>query len=166
MVEMSGDAVCGLHHAQGDEERGFPDLASKPRLTVSPGLAAKSVASGFPVWASNLTAMVWWFGPQNHCDGFLVWASKPKGLPFVGCATKPMEDEDGARHTSRFSGLLRLKASRARVSQSDLKTSGGAARMVHVVSSWRLRGDEAEEGQTDVMGYIRLFYLNFIFSLY
>jgi hypothetical protein len=56
---MSGDAVCGLHHAQGDEERVFPDLASKPRLTVSPGLAAKSVASGFPVWASNLTAMVW-----------------------------------------------------------------------------------------------------------
>jgi hypothetical protein len=22
-IEMSGDAVCGLHHAQGDEEHGF-----------------------------------------------------------------------------------------------------------------------------------------------
>jgi hypothetical protein len=23
MIERPGDAVCGLHHAQGDEERGF-----------------------------------------------------------------------------------------------------------------------------------------------
>jgi hypothetical protein len=23
MIERSGDAMCGLHHAQGDEERGF-----------------------------------------------------------------------------------------------------------------------------------------------
>jgi hypothetical protein len=22
-IERSGDAVCGLHHARGDEERGF-----------------------------------------------------------------------------------------------------------------------------------------------
>jgi hypothetical protein len=34
-IGRSGDAVCGLHHAQGDEERGFLDLASKPRSTVS-----------------------------------------------------------------------------------------------------------------------------------
>jgi hypothetical protein len=27
----SGDAVCSLHRAQGDEERGFLGLASKPR---------------------------------------------------------------------------------------------------------------------------------------
>jgi hypothetical protein len=37
----------------------------------------------------------WWrvsrFGPQNHRDGFLVWALKPSGLRFVGCATKPIE---------------------------------------------------------------------------
>jgi hypothetical protein len=34
--------------------------------------------------------------------------------------------EDGVGHTSRSGGLLHLKASHARVSQSVLKTSGGA----------------------------------------
>jgi hypothetical protein len=42
------------------------------------------------------------------------------------------------RHTSRSSGLFCVKASRARVSQSDLKIGGGAAQMVHVTSPWRL----------------------------
>jgi hypothetical protein len=52
-IGWSGDAVCDLHHAQGDEELGFLGLASKLRSTVSPRLASKSVASGFPVWASK-----------------------------------------------------------------------------------------------------------------
>jgi hypothetical protein len=43
-IETLGDAVCGVHHAQGDEERGFLGLSSKPRSTVSPGLASKLVA--------------------------------------------------------------------------------------------------------------------------
>jgi hypothetical protein len=51
-VERSTDAMCGLYHAWGDKERGFLNLASKPRSTVSSGLASKPVASGFPVWAS------------------------------------------------------------------------------------------------------------------
>jgi hypothetical protein len=34
--------------------------------------------------------------------------------------------EDSAGHASRSSGLFRLKASHARVSQSGLKTGGGA----------------------------------------
>jgi hypothetical protein len=34
MIEKSGDAVCGLHHAQEDEEREFFGLASKPRSMV------------------------------------------------------------------------------------------------------------------------------------
>jgi hypothetical protein len=34
MIERSGDAVCGLHRAQGDEECGFLSLTSKPRSTV------------------------------------------------------------------------------------------------------------------------------------
>jgi hypothetical protein len=58
-IERSGDTVCVLHRAQGNEERGFHGLASKPRLTVSPSLASKSTVSGFPVWASKLTATVW-----------------------------------------------------------------------------------------------------------
>jgi hypothetical protein len=48
-IKRSGDAVCGLHRARGDEECGFLDLASKQRLTVSLGLLSKQVASGFPV---------------------------------------------------------------------------------------------------------------------
>jgi hypothetical protein len=48
-IKRSGDAMCGLHHAQGDEECMFLCLASKPRSTISPGLAYKSVATGFPV---------------------------------------------------------------------------------------------------------------------
>jgi hypothetical protein len=41
MIERSGDVVCGLHRAQGDEECGFLRLASKPRSTGFPGLASK-----------------------------------------------------------------------------------------------------------------------------
>jgi hypothetical protein len=37
-----------------------------------------------------------------------------------------MEDEDGTGHASRSSGLFHVKASRARISQSGLKTDGGA----------------------------------------
>jgi hypothetical protein len=47
MIEMSDDAVCGLHHAQGDEEREFLRLATKPR------------SSSFPIWTSKSVAPVW-----------------------------------------------------------------------------------------------------------
>jgi hypothetical protein len=49
----------------------------------------------------------------------------------------------------RSSGLLCMEANRARVSQSGLKTDGGATWMVHMASSWRLRGSEAEDGRFD-----------------
>jgi hypothetical protein len=52
-IERSGDAMCGLYHAQGDEEREFLGLASKPRSTVSSSLASK------------LMATVSYFRPQN-----------------------------------------------------------------------------------------------------
>jgi hypothetical protein len=71
------------------------------------------------------------------------------------------EDENGAGHTSRSSGLLRLEASWARVSQSSLKIERGMAQMVHVASSWRSQGDEAEDGWVNVMSCIRVFYPNF-----
>jgi hypothetical protein len=47
------------------------------------------------------------------------------------------------------------------VSQSSLKTGGGVTRMVHVASSWRLRGDGAEDGRVDATDCIGLFYPNF-----
>jgi hypothetical protein len=46
-IEKSGDAVCGMHRAQGDEERRCLCLASKPRLT------------GFPIWTSKPASAVW-----------------------------------------------------------------------------------------------------------
>jgi hypothetical protein len=72
------------------------------------------------------------------------------------------EDEDGVRHASRSNCLLRLKASRVMVSQSDLKTCGGTVRMVHVALLLRYCGVEAKDKRIDVTGCIRLFYLNFI----
>jgi hypothetical protein len=51
MIERSGDAMCSLYRAQGDEERGFLGLASKSRSTVSLGLASKPVATDLMVWS-------------------------------------------------------------------------------------------------------------------
>jgi hypothetical protein len=65
MIERSGDTVCGLHCAQGDEERGFLGLASKPRLMVSSSLASKLLATILMVW------------PQNHLLGFPSLGLKP-----------------------------------------------------------------------------------------
>jgi hypothetical protein len=55
-----------------------------------------------------------------------------------------------------------VKASRARVSQSALKTGGGAARMVHVVSSRILCRGQVEDGRVDVMSYIEPYYPCFV----
>jgi hypothetical protein len=67
-----------------------------------------------------------WFGRKTGGEGFLVWASKPSKLWFFGCTTKPTRGCDSVGHASRSSGLLHVKASLARVSQSALKTDGGA----------------------------------------
>jgi hypothetical protein len=48
------------------------------------------------------------------------------------------EDQDDVGHALRSSSLLCIEASRARVSQSSLKTGEGVTQMMHVASSWRL----------------------------
>jgi hypothetical protein len=55
-----------------------------------------------------------WFGPQNQAD--------------FGLSVAPQNRwrEVGAGHASRSSGFLRVEASMTRVSQSGLKTGGGA----------------------------------------
>jgi hypothetical protein len=70
-----------------------------------------------------------WFGPQNQV-----------GYVFSVAPQNQRENEDIVGHTSRSSSLLHLEASRARVSQSSLKTGGGVA------LSWRLCGDEVKDG--------------------
>jgi hypothetical protein len=77
---------------------GFSGLASKSVPTVSWLSLKTNVVESFPVWTSKPIVTVWWFGPQNHRDGFLVWTSKPSRLRFVGCAIKPTE---GGRHMTR-----------------------------------------------------------------
>jgi hypothetical protein len=64
-------------------------------------------------------------------------------------------------HPLRSSSLIHLEASRARVSQFNLKTSGGTTWMVHVTSLRRSCAGEAEDGRVNAIGYISLFYLNF-----
>jgi hypothetical protein len=59
------------------------------------------------------------------------------------------EDKDSAGHASRSSSLLHLKASWARISQSSLKTSGGAAQIVHVASLRNSHGDDVEDEWMD-----------------
>jgi hypothetical protein len=118
-VERSGDAVCSLHRAQGDEERMFLGLASKPKSMVYPGLASKSGASGFRFGLQKrqlrfgdlglkITVTVSWFGSQNRV-----------GYGLLVVPQYRWEDEDGIGHASRFNGLLCLEASRSRVFQSD-----------------------------------------------
>jgi hypothetical protein len=51
MIERSGDAVCGLHRAQGDEEHEFLGLALKARSTICQWFSLKITGSGFLDWA-------------------------------------------------------------------------------------------------------------------
>jgi hypothetical protein len=79
-----------------------------------PGLGFKSGSYGFGDLGLKITATVSWFGPQNQA-GF-------------GLSVAPQNQwrEVSMGHASRSSGLLGVEASLARVSQSGLKTGGGA----------------------------------------
>jgi hypothetical protein len=101
-IEMSGDAICGLLHAQGDEEREFPGLASKSRSMVSPNLASKSVATVLMVW------------PQNHLFEFSRLSLKTDNCSLVIWPTKSSQ---------RFLGLG-LKIKWAIIYQLRYKTNG------------------------------------------
>jgi hypothetical protein len=81
----------------------FASLASKLMAAVFPGLASKLVVGflvepqnqgggGFPglgLKTGSSDLVIW---HQNHSDDFLIWASKPNMLWFVGCATKSTEE--------------------------------------------------------------------------
>jgi hypothetical protein len=49
VVRRSGDAVCGLYHAQEDEEHVFLALASKPRWTVCQWFGLKTIGTGLVI---------------------------------------------------------------------------------------------------------------------
>jgi hypothetical protein len=89
MINRSGDTVCGLHHAQGDEEREFLSLASKPRSTVSPGLASKSVATVLVVWPQNHSLGFPGLGLKTGCYNLVIWPTKSPQR-FLGLGLKTM----------------------------------------------------------------------------
>jgi hypothetical protein len=99
----------------------FSSLASILVATVSPGLASKPWSVGpqnrqlwFVDLGLKITATVSWFGPQNQA-GF-----------DLSVASQNQWREVSAGHALRSSDLLRVEVSLARVSQSGLKTGGGA----------------------------------------
>jgi hypothetical protein len=77
-IKRLGDAVCGLHHARGDEERGFLGWASKLRLTVCQWFGLKTTGTVFFGLTSKSVAMVSSIWPQNWWQRLLCWASKPR----------------------------------------------------------------------------------------
>jgi hypothetical protein len=97
----------------------------------------------------KITATVSWFGPQKQ------WG--------LGLSVAPQNQrrEVGMGHASRSSGLLCVKASLARVSQSGLKTGGRGTAGGTCGTIVRLRRRQIEDGRVDAMGCIRLCYLTF-----
>jgi hypothetical protein len=119
---------------------GFGDLSLKITAIVS-WLWPQNWCLQFGDLGPKITTIVSWFEPQNHV-----------GYGLLVALQNRWEDEDGVGHASGSSGLLRLEASQARVSQSCLEIGGGAAWMVHVTSSRRSRGSEAKDGRFDGVG--------------
>jgi hypothetical protein len=79
-----------------------------------PSLGPQNWPLRFGFLSIKITATVSWFGPQNHVGFGLLVAPQNRWR------------EVSAGHASRSGGLLRVEASLARVSQSGLKTGGGA----------------------------------------
>jgi hypothetical protein len=77
-------------------------------------LGLKTGSYGFGDLGLKITVTVSWFVPQNHADFGL------------SVAPQNRRREVGAEHASRSSSLLGVEASLARISQSGLKTGGGA----------------------------------------
>jgi hypothetical protein len=86
-IERLGDAVCGLHRAQGDEKRGFLGLASKPRSMVSPGLASKPVATVLMVWPQNHSLWFSDLGLKTGSCSLVIWPTKSPRR-FLGLSLK------------------------------------------------------------------------------
>jgi hypothetical protein len=92
--------VCTVHketrstgflvHPQNQGRRFLSVLPQNPWLQFL-WFGLKTTRSDFPIWTSKLAAAVWRFSPQNHRDGFLVWASKPSWRTFVGLRLKTDE---------------------------------------------------------------------------
>jgi hypothetical protein len=121
----------------------FSSLASKLVAIVSGDLASKPVVTVFSSLASKLVSMVSPGFSSKSAVGFLVEPQNQGGGGFLGLGLKTSSffrdlglkitatvswfgPQNPAGHASRSSGLICVEATLARVSQSSLKTGGGA----------------------------------------
>jgi hypothetical protein len=94
--------------------RSVPWLSLKPRWWRVSQFGPQNRQQWFGDLGHKITVTVSWFGPQNQADFSLSVVPQNRWRDV------------GAGHTSRSSSLLGIEASLARVSQSGLKTGGGA----------------------------------------
>jgi hypothetical protein len=146
-VDKEMRSVDFLVEPQNLGRRFVSSLPSKPLGQVVSGLTSKALGRFLPVFPQNRWWRVSQFGPQNWQFWFddlgvkiIVTVScfgsqNQAGYGLLVTTTKLMGALRWRGHASRSSGLLRLEAGQGRVFQSDLKTGGGVARMVHVASS-------------------------------
>jgi hypothetical protein len=88
-IEKSGDAVCGLHHARGDEERGFLGSTSKPRSTVFQWFGLKTIGTICQWFYLKITGTVCQcFGLKTTVMVFSGLASKSMAAVFSDLASK------------------------------------------------------------------------------
>jgi hypothetical protein len=76
-IERSSDTVCGLHHARGDEERGFFWLSLKTKVD---GLSV--------IWPQNHWDYFLQFDLKTGGDGFSLFSLKTGGAGFPGLGLK------------------------------------------------------------------------------
>jgi hypothetical protein len=88
-IGRSGDAVCGLYHAQGDEERGFLGLASKPRWAVCQWFGFKATRTGLVIWASKSLQRFLSLDLKTGGYSLVIWVTKsPQWFLSLGLKTK------------------------------------------------------------------------------
>jgi hypothetical protein len=72
MIRRSGDVVCSLYHARGDEEHEFLDSASKLRSMVSQWFGRKTTGTVFSSLTSKSVVTVSLSLALKLVVGFLV----------------------------------------------------------------------------------------------
>jgi hypothetical protein len=102
----------------------------------------KNHCNGFLVWASKSSSTVWWFGPQNQVR---------RGLPV--CTSKPMSGwrrcEDTRRHPAACFIMKQVRLGFPSFASKLVKVRRW---VVHMASSRRSHGSEAKDDRFDCVG--------------
>jgi hypothetical protein len=90
-IRRSGDTVCGMHRARGDEGRGFLGSSLKPRSMVCQWFGLKTTEMIFSGLASKPVAMVFFgLALKPVVTVFSGLTSKLVATVFSGLASKPV----------------------------------------------------------------------------